>query len=201
MTHTLRKHLPHSHLSFLSFTKHVAAGDDWVYYVNIAVLTLSDKGARGERVDTSGPVIEALVGSVAGRVARRALLPDSRVEIESLLRAWCSAGDVDVILTTGGTGFSPRDITPEATLAVLERHAPGLAELMRAEGLKHTPMAAVSRAVAGVRGRTLIVNLPGSEKGVRESLGVLLPLLPHIVETLRGDGGDHVSTETGVRPT
>lgn len=169
--------------------------------MNIAVLTLSDTGSRGERIDTSGPAIEALVAEVGGRVLRRALLPDRRGEIEAVLRTWCDAGDVDVIVTTGGTGFSPRDVTPEATLAVVERHAPGLAELMRAEGLKHTPMAAVSRAVAGVRGRTLIVNLPGSEKGVRESLGVLLPLLPHIVETLRGDGGDHVSTETGVRPT
>lgn len=167
----------------------------------VGVLTLSDKGARGERIDTSGAAIEQMVTSVNAAVTRRDLLPDDQQMIAATLRDWCDGGGLDVILTTGGTGLTPRDITPEATLAVVERLAPGLAELMRAEGLRYTPMAALSRAVAGVRGRTLIVNLPGSEKGVRESLGVVLPLLPHIVESLRGESGDHVSTSTGVQPT
>ena len=122
---------------------------------------------------------------------RYAVLPDELEGIAAALIAWADAGDLDLIVTTGGTGLAPRDVTPEATLRAVERLAPGLTELMRAEGLRHTPMAALSRAVAGVRGRTLIVNLPGSEKGVRESLAVLLPILPHAVETLRGAAGDH----------
>jgi len=159
--------------------------------MNVGVLTLSDKGSRGEREDTSGAAIGELLEPLGATVRRYAVLPDDREEIAATLRAWSDGGDLDLIVTTGGTGLAPRDVTPEATLEVLDRPAPGLAELMRAEGLRHTPMAALSRAVAGVRGRTLIVNLPGSEKGVRESLGVLLPILPHAVETLRGVVGDH----------
>lgn len=166
---------------------------------NVGVLTLSDKGARGERLDTSGAAVRELVEGIGATVARTAILPDDLDEIIALLVAWVDRGDLDLILTTGGTGLAPRDLTPDATLRVIERPAPGLAELMRAEGLKQTPMAALSRAVAGIRGRTLIINLPGSEKGVRESLGALLPLLPHAVATLRGSVGDHAATETGVR--
>lgn len=154
--------------------------------MNVAVLTLSDKGSRGERADTSGPAIEELLGPLGATVRRRAVLPDDVERIAQTLREWADAGDLDLIVTTGGTGLAPRDVTPEATLQVLDRPAPGLAEAMRAEGLRHTPMAMLSRAVAGARGRTLIVNLPGSEKGVRESLTVLLPVLPHAVATLRG---------------
>ena len=161
--------------------------------MNVGVLTLSDKGARGEREDTSGAAIRELLAPLGATIRRYEILPDNLEEIAALLSEWCDRGDLDLIVTTGGTGLSPRDVTPEATLRVVERLAPGLAELMRAEGLRHTPMAALSRAVAGVRGRTLIVNLPGSEKSVRESLSVLLPILPHAVETLRGAAGDHTS--------
>jgi len=162
--------------------------------MNIGVLTLSDKGARGERVDTSGAAVQALCASIGGEVRRYQILPDDLETIAATLSAWADADDLDVILTTGGTGLAPRDVTPEATLRVLERHAPGLAELMRTEGLRHTPMAALSRAVCGVRGHTLIMNLPGSEKGVRESLGAVLPLLPHAVALLRDEAGDHGGT-------
>jgi molybdopterin adenylyltransferase len=159
--------------------------------MNVGVLTLSDKGARGERVDTSGPAIAELLTPLGATIRRAEVLPDDFDSIVAALTAWSDSGELDLIVTTGGTGLAPRDVTPEATLRVVDRLAPGLAELMRAEGLRHTPMAALSRAVAGVRGRTLIVNLPGSEKGVRENLSILLPLLPHAVETLRGAAGDH----------
>jgi molybdenum cofactor synthesis domain-containing protein len=154
--------------------------------MNVGVLTLSDKGARGEREDTSGAAIGELLAPLGAAVRRYQVVPDDLETIAATLRSWADAGDLDLIVTTGGTGLAPRDVTPEATLRVLDRLAPGLAELMRAEGLRHTPMAALSRAVAGIRGLTLIVNLPGSERGVRENLSVLLPLLPHAVETLRG---------------
>lgn len=163
--------------------------------MNIGILTLSDKGARGDRVDTSGPAIAEMLAPLAPTIRRRELLPDDQAGIARLLAAWADAGDLDLIVTTGGTGLAPRDVTPEATLAVVERLVPGLAELMRAEGLRHTPLAPLSRAVAGIRGRTLIVNLPGSERGVRQNLAVLLPLLPHAVETLRGEAGDHVAPD------
>jgi molybdenum cofactor synthesis domain-containing protein len=154
--------------------------------MNVGVLTLSDKGARGEREDTSGAAVRELLAPLGAAVRRYQVIPDELEGIVATLSAWADAGDLDLIVTTGGTGLAPRDVTPEATLRVVERLAPGLAELMRAEGLRHTPMAALSRAVAGVRGRTLIINLPGSERGVRENLAVLLPILPHAIATLRG---------------
>lgn len=154
--------------------------------MRVGVLTLSDKGSRGERTDTSGPAIGELLAPLGARVEQYELLPDDLDGIAAALASWADSGSLDLIVTTGGTGFSPRDVTPEATLRVVERQAPGLAELMRAEGLRHTPMAALSRAVCGIRGRTLIVNLPGSEKGVRENLAAILPVLPHAIETLRG---------------
>ncbi len=157
----------------------------------VGVLTISDKGSRGERIDTSGAAIREIVAALGGAVDRSAILPDERPLISAKLREWADGHTLDLILTTGGTGLATRDVTPEATADVLERQAPGLGELMRAEGLRHTPMAALSRAVAGTRARTLIVNLPGSEKGVRESLGALLPVLPHAIETLRDQAGDH----------
>jgi molybdopterin adenylyltransferase len=167
--------------------------------MNVGILTLSDKGARGERQDTSGAAIGELLSPLGASIRRSEILPDDLESIATTLSAWCDSGEVDLIVTTGGTGLAPRDVTPEATLRVVDRLAPGLAELMRAEGLRHTPMAALSRAVVGMRGRTLIVNLPGSEKGVRENLAVLLPLLPHAVETLRGTAGDHIADGAATR--
>lgn len=152
----------------------------------VAILTISDKGATGEREDESGPAIREVMEGAGATVVRSTLVPDERVQIAAMLAAWSDAGDVDLVLTTGGTGLSPRDVTPEATREVMEREVPGIAEALRMESLKQTKMAMISRAVAGIRGRTLIVNLPGSPKAVRECLAVLLPVLPHAVETLRG---------------
>jgi len=154
----------------------------------IGILTLSDKGSVGERVDTSGAAIRELVARL-GEVIEYQILPDERAQISDLLRRWCDQG-LDLILTTGGTGFSPRDITPEATLDVVEKVAPGIAEAMRHVGLQKTPHAMLSRGVAGIRGRTLIINLPGSEKAVRENLAAILPALPHALKTVKGDTRD-----------
>jgi len=154
--------------------------------MNVGILTVSDKGSRGERVDTSGEAIRGLMVGAGGKVERYAVVPDEAEVIASTLREWCDSGGLDIVLTTGGTGLARRDITPEATMTVSDRVVPGLAEAMRAEGMKHTPRAMLSRSVAVVRGSTLIVNLPGSEKGVRESLGAIIDVLPHAVELLRG---------------
>lgn len=159
--------------------------------VRIGVLTVSDKGSRGEREDTSGAAIREMAETLGAEVRRYAVVPDERSQISAALREWSDSAEIDLVLTTGGTGLASRDVTPEATLDVLDRQAPGIAELMRQEGLRHTPMAALSRAVAGTRARTLIVNLPGSEHGVRESLGAILPVLPHALETLQDSIGDH----------
>jgi molybdenum cofactor synthesis domain-containing protein len=150
------------------------------------ILTISDAGSRGEREDTSGPVVRELLVGIGGRIERYAMVPDERARISEILRGWCDAGVVDLIVTTGGTGLAARDVTPEATMDVAERFAPGIAEAMRAEGMRHTPKAMLSRAIAVVRSRTLIVNLPGSEKGARESLTAVLDILPHAVELLQG---------------
>lgn len=153
--------------------------------LRVGVLTISDRGARGERVDESGPAVETSAIAAGHRVVRTALVADERDEIEQMFRSWCAAG-FDVIFSTGGTGFGPRDVTPEATRAVIDREAPGLAELMRAHGLRMTPRAALSRQVCGLRGSTLIVNLPGSPKGALESLEAIIDLLPHAVAMMRG---------------
>ena len=158
------------------------------------VLTISDKASKGERVDTSGAAIAELLASIDASIDKTDVVPDEVPQISDTLRSWADSDEVDIIITTGGTGLGPRDVTPEATASVIERQAPGLGELMRSEGLKHTPMAALSRGVAGVRGTCLIVNLPGSEKGVRESLAAVIDILPHAVELLRGRVGDHTST-------
>jgi molybdenum cofactor synthesis domain-containing protein len=153
------------------------------------VLTVSDGVTHGTRDDESGDVAVQLLREAGFDVSDRRVVPDERPDIESVLREL--AATHALVVTTGGTGFGPRDVTPEATRAVIEREAPGLAELMRATGLAHTPMAALSRAVAGARGGTLILNLPGSPQGVRESLESVLPMIPHAVELLAGSVGGH----------
>jgi molybdenum cofactor synthesis domain-containing protein len=158
-----------------------------------AILTISDMGARGEREDTSGAVIREMLGGAGIEVALYEIVPDERETIATRLGDWADANGADVIVTTGGTGLGPRDVTPEATKSVLDYEAPGMAEAMRTEGLKNTPLAMLSRAVVGVRGRTLIVNLPGSPKGVRENLSVLLPVLGHALELLAGERSEHQS--------
>jgi molybdenum cofactor synthesis domain-containing protein len=155
----------------------------------IGVLTLSDKGARGEREDESGRVLGEMVAGL-GVVERYAVIPDEVETIMATLRGWTDVDHLDLILTTGGTGLSPRDVTPQATLRVIDYPVPGLAEAMRLQSLTKTPHAMLSRAVSGVRGRTLIINLPGSPKGVRENLEVLLPVLPHALAKLAGDPAD-----------
>ncbi|MHB1420220.1 MAG: MogA/MoaB family molybdenum cofactor biosynthesis protein [Bacillota bacterium] len=162
----------------------------------VGVITASDKGSRGERVDESGPMIKEIVARIGGEVKAYEVVPDSRLVLEAKMLEYADTLKLDLILTTGGTGFGPRDVTPEATLAVIERMAPGLAEAMRWESLKVTPRAMLSRAVAGIRGQTLIVNLPGSPKAVRECLEVILPALPHGLEILKGTAGECADERT-----
>jgi len=158
--------------------------------ITLGILTVSDRSARGEYEDRSGPVIREMVtGRLGARLARYEIVPDEIELIQETLIRWADDVGLDLILTTGGTGFAPRDVTPEATKAVIEREAPGLAEAMRAASLKVTPHAMLSRAVAGIRGHTLIVNLPGSPKAVRESLETILQALPHGLELLQGLAG------------
>src|SRR5210317_105063 len=155
----------------------------------IGVLTLSDKGSQGQRVDESGPVVEDLLAPV-GEVVHVAILPDDIASISTLLIAWTDQGKLDLIVTTGGTGLSPRDVTPQATLQVIDYEIPGMAEAMRTQSLRKTPHAMVSRAVVGVRKQTMIINLPGSPKAARENLETLLPALPHALAKLTGDPSD-----------
>jgi len=156
----------------------------------LGILTISDKGSRGEREDESGKVIKELLAALDAHPVKYDIVPDEREVISGRLREWVDEEGIDLIVTTGGTGLSPRDVTPEATLAVVERMAPGFAEAMRAESLKKTPRAMLSRGVAGIRGRSLIINLPGSPRGVRECLEVILPALPHAIEVLKGEVGE-----------
>jgi molybdenum cofactor synthesis domain-containing protein len=153
----------------------------------VGILTLSDKGARGEREDLSGAAIRELLDPAVFAVPEYAVIPDDVETIVATLVAWVDEKGLDLVLTTGGTGVAPRDVTPEATRAVIEREVPGMAEAMRWASLQKTPHAVISRAVAGIRRRTLIVNLPGSPRAVRENLGVLLPALPHAIEKIHGD--------------
>jgi molybdopterin adenylyltransferase len=156
----------------------------------VAILTVSDKGSRGEREDLSGRAIEETVLEKGWRVEARDIVPDELDKIEAALRRYSDELCVDLVLTTGGTGLGPRDVTPEATRHVIEREAPGFAEAMRSASLEVTPHAMLSRAVSGIRSSTLIVNLPGSPRGARENLEVILPALPHGLEKLGGDEGE-----------
>jgi molybdenum cofactor synthesis domain-containing protein len=155
--------------------------------IRFGILTLSDRSSRGEREDLSGPALARLIQAEGWSVTEQTILPDDEAVIRKTLIEWSDHEKVDVILTTGGTGFSPRDVTPEATLAVIDRQAPGLAEAMRAESLKITPHAMLSRVVAGIRKKTLIVKLPGSPKGATDTQQVNLPVLPHAWQLLKND--------------
>jgi len=156
------------------------------------VLTISDKGWRGERKDESGLVIKQALGQIGAQVIKYEIVPDEKETISAKLKEW--AEEVDIVVTTGGTGLSSRDVTPEATLAVVDRIVPGLAEAMRLETMKKSPRAILSRAVAGTRGKSLIVNLPGSPRGAEECLEVILPVLSHAVEILKGVVSEHTQS-------
>lgn len=155
-----------------------------------AILTVSDRSHRGERPDEGGPLVAALLQGAGYEVLRAATVPDEREEIARVLREWADAGNVQLILTTGGTGFAPRDVTPEATIAVCDRLTPGIPEAMRLASMSLTPRAMLSRAAAGIRGGTLIVNLPGSPKAAKENLEAVLPTLGHGLEMLSGAPAD-----------
>ena len=156
----------------------------------VGIITASDKGAAGARADQSGPLIRRMLEPLAADIIEAAVLPDEQAEIEKKLRERADVLNLDLVLTTGGTGLGPRDITPDATLAVIDTLVPGLPEAMRQVSLAKTPHAMLSRAVAGIRGRTLIVNLPGSPRAVGECLEVILPAIPHAIEVVRGKAAE-----------
>jgi len=153
--------------------------------ITVAVLTLSDKGSKGEREDLSGPLIADILKPIGADLKYYEILPDEKELIKKKLMEYCSK--VDLILTTGGTGLAPRDVTPDATLEVIDKEVSGIAEVMRSEGFKKTRRAVLSRAVAGIKGNTLIINLPGSPKAVKENLEIILDVIPHAVEKIKGD--------------
>ena len=163
--------------------------------LNFGILTISDKGWRGQRYDESGKTIRERLSSLDSCIVKYEVVPDEKDVIASKLTEWADEGNVDVIITTGGTGLGPRDVTPEATLAVVDRIVPGLTEAMRAETFSKTPFAILSRAVAGIRRRCLIINLPGSPNAVRECLEVVLPVIPHAVEIIKGEVTEHKAAE------
>lgn len=161
------------------------------------ILTISDKGARGERQDDSSEAIRQRLAQLEIQWIKYNIVPDDSEAISTNLKEWVDEAGLNLILTTGGTGLSPRDITPEATLAIIDRVAPGFTEVMRAESLKKTPFAMLSRAVAGIRRNTLIINLPGSPKAVEECLEAILPALPHAMETITGQARECASLRDG----
>jgi len=155
---------------------------------SVGIVTVSDRGAAGRlKEDTSGVAIRELLQNIGGQVREYLVVPDEKPRIQQALRRCVDELGLDLVVTTGGTGLSPRDVTPEATAELLEREVPGMAEAMRAAGLTHTPRAMLSRGVCGIRRRSLIVNLPGSQRAVREALEVILPVIPHALEKLAGD--------------
>jgi molybdopterin adenylyltransferase len=155
--------------------------------IRFGILTLSDRSSRGERADSSGPALARLIEAQGWSVSKQSILPDEVSAIREILIDWADSAGLDIILTTGGTGFSPRDVTPEATRAVIEREAPGLAEAMRAASIKITSHAMLSRIVTGIRKKTLIINLPGSPKGALENFQVVMPVLSHAIQLLQED--------------
>ena len=158
--------------------------------IKVGILTASDKGSAGQRIDESGKVLMDAIKRIDAIMADYVMVPDDKETIAANLIRMADIVGVDLILTTGGTGFSPRDITPEATLSVIDREAPGIPEAMRLKSLQITPKAMLSRAVAGIRGKTLIINLPGSPKAVSECIEVIVPVIPHAIEILKGDTGE-----------
>ena len=168
--------------------------DDVPTPIRVAVVTASDKGSRGERVDVSGETIRKMCTDAGLLISRSVILPDEREQLAAFMRDLCDGSGADLILTTGGTGFSPRDWTPEATTDIAERMVPGIPAAMVANSLQYTPRAMLTRAVAAIRGKTLIVNLPGSPKAVEENLSYILPALPHGIQMLRGEGGECART-------
>jgi molybdenum cofactor synthesis domain-containing protein len=153
----------------------------------VVILTISDRGSKGEREDSSGPLIRKMVKDLPAEVIHYEIIPDEKEVIIEALKRSSDELKADLILTTGGTGLSPRDVTPDATSKVIDKEVPGFSEAMRAESLKKTPHAMISRAICGIRGSSLIVNLPGSPKSVKENLSVILPALPHALSKLKGD--------------
>ena len=160
---------------------------------NLGILTISDRGWRGQRYDESGKVIRDCLSLLDSCVVKYEVIPDEVDVIAGKLADWADEGNVDIILTTGGTGLGRRDVTPEATLSIVDKVVPGFAEAMRAETFSVTPFAILSRAVAGVRGKCLIINLPGSPKGVRECLRVILSVIPHAVAIIKGEVTEHIA--------
>jgi molybdenum cofactor synthesis domain-containing protein len=165
--------------------------------LNLGIITISDKGWRGERYDRSGEAIRDSFSAVDSQVVKYEIIPDELDIIAQKLAQWSDEGSVDIILTTGGTGLGPRDVTPEATLSVVDKVVPGLGEMMRVRTFSTTPLSLLSRAVAGVRKKCLIINLPGSPKAVRECLEVILPAIPHAVEIIKGEVTEHTASDTG----
>jgi len=154
--------------------------------IKIGILTCSDKGSRGERVDTSGDAIKEIVKEIGGEVIKYEIVPDDKKNISEKLKKWSDKLKLDLIFATGGTGLASRDVTPEATKKVIEKEVPGFSEIMRIEGFKNTKHSILSRGVSGLRKKTLIINLPGSEKAVRENLKIILPSIPHAIEIIHG---------------
>ena len=157
---------------------------------NAGIITVSDKGSQGKRQDLSGPVIAEMLTGAGIEIKQTLIIPDEVEQIQKTIIQFADVEKLDVILTTGGTGVSPRDLTPDATLKVIDKEVPGMAEAMRLASMKITPHAMISRAVAGIRGRCLIINLPGSPKGARENLTAVLPALQHAIEKIKGDDRD-----------